>query len=99
MFRVQCFTPGMRGIERGDHGLFYFDLISGDETGRCADYAGEVLVGKDHEKGTVQSYFNEKKIEELAGGYFSVLECTIIKRVDIITGRYASRWHVVAERK
>jgi SAM-dependent methyltransferase len=85
-----------RVIEPG--GLLYCDLISGDESGRPADFAGEALVEKDHEKGTVQSYFNRDKIDELIGEHFKLLECAIIRRTDILTGRHASRWHLVAER-
>ncbi len=92
---------GLRELHRTmqPEGLFYFDVISGDETGRHAEFAEEVVVGKEHEKGTIQSYFNRAKIGDLLGEHFEILECMLIRKDDVMADRFSSRWHVVAERK
>ena len=43
-------------------GLAYVDLISGDESNHFREYDGEEVLKRDHEMGTVQSYFNAAKI-------------------------------------
>jgi ubiquinone/menaquinone biosynthesis C-methylase UbiE len=75
-------------------GLFYCDLISGDETGRPPDFAGEVVVEREHERGTIQSYFNRAQIERISKG-FDVLDCVLIRRADVLKNRHKGRWHVV----
>jgi SAM-dependent methyltransferase len=72
------------------NGLFYCDLISGD--------AGDVLVETAHEYGTVQSYYDQNRINQLIDGYFSLKELTLIHREDVSSGRVGSRWHLVLER-
>ncbi|CAI8998856.1 Methylase involved in ubiquinone/menaquinone biosynthesis [Brevibacillus sp. IT-7CA2] len=76
-------------------GLFYCDLISGDDSSHSREYNGEVEVETAHEKGTIQSYFNFGKIEKLIGRSFEILECVLIKREDILTGTFHSRYHII----
>ena len=63
-------TELSRVIEVG--GLFYCDLISGDDSVHAREYCGEETVTTRHEYNTIQSYFNKARIDELfeapAGG-------------------------------
>ena len=79
-------------------GLFYCDLISGDETGRSPDFAEEVVVDKSHERGTIQSYFDQDKIRALLEPHFHIHSLTLVRHVDGPTERHRGRWHVVSKR-
>ena len=79
-------------------GLFYCDLISGDETGRSPDFADEVVVDKSHERGTIQSYFDPAKIERLLQPHFTLQSSTLVRHIDGASGRHRGRWHVVSRR-
>ncbi|HBZ81759.1 class I SAM-dependent methyltransferase [Brevibacillus sp. FSL K6-0770] len=76
-------------------GLFYCDLISGDDSRHAREFSGEEDVETLHEKGTVQSYFNYGKIEKLIGCNFEILECNLIRRENVNTGGYSSRYHLI----
>jgi hypothetical protein len=77
-------------------GFFYCDLISGDESGRSADFGGEVIVEKEHELGTIQSYFNHAKVSQLLESHLRIVDCALIRRTDVLTGCFKGRWHIVA---
>jgi len=77
------------------NGLFYCDLVSGDDYQHAREYSGEEVVVTNHEKGTIQSYFNFSKISELIKGIFEIVECLLIRRQDILTGSSTSRYHLV----
>ena len=79
-------------------GLFYCDLISGDNSSHAREFAGEEIVETVHENGTVQSYFNYSKINTLIEGLFEILECKLIRTENIITGDYNSRYHLVLKK-
>lgn len=80
-------------------GLFYCDLISGDHSSKYREYCGEEIVTTEHEKGTVQSYFNFSKIEKLFLNFFEILECIHIKHENCLAPGYQSRYHIVLRRK
>lgn len=94
-------TAGVAEIARvvGSGGYFYCNLISGDESGRAPDFAGEETVRGVHERDTIQSYFNQAKIATLLGDTFDVLSCVQHRWVDAIRQTHGGRWHVVARRK
>lgn len=77
--------------------LFYLDLISNDDSDLEPDFCGEVVVKKQHEIGTVQSYFNEKKIVALLGERFKLLENIHVQRDTLTDQIRGSRFHVVAK--
>lgn len=79
-------------------GLFYCDLVSGDDSKHSREYCGEEIVSTNHEHGTVQSYFNLAKIGKLFGELFEVVECILIRREEVIAGGYTSRYHLVLRR-
>lgn len=86
-----------RVLEPG--GLFYCDLVSGDCSSYFREYEGEETVTTSHEQGTVQSYFNFSKIQALIEGLFDIVESVLIKRENISSGGYISRYHLVLRRK
>lgn len=80
-------------------GYFYCSLISGDGTGRVPGFCEEVVVQEQHEQDTIQSYFNDTKVERLLGANFEILDCTLIQACSHTTGKYHGRWHVVSRRR
>lgn len=70
-------------------GFFYCDLVAGN--------AGEEVVEAEHEKNTVQSYFDESRIEKLFSGCFTIRENALIDRHDRLAGTHITRWHLVLE--
>ena len=77
-------------------GYFYCNLISGDEMGRAPDFCGEVVVQRQHERDTIQSYFNYTKIKLLLDPFFEILDCTLIQMRNQTKGTHQGRWHVVS---
>lgn len=80
-------------------GLFYCDLVSGDDSAHSREYAGEEVVESSHEKGTVQSYYNFSKINELIKSKFEIVEAVLIKRENILSGHSNTRYHLVLKKK
>lgn len=79
-------------------GLFYCDLISGDDSQHAREFSGEEIVESAHEKGTVQLYFNLAQIKFMFDGLFDITECNLIRREDVIKGGYTSRYHIVLQK-
>lgn len=86
-------TELARVIQRG--GLFYCDLISGDDSNHSPSFSGEETVETDHERDTIQLYYNDKLIQELFGGFFEIVEHKLIRHQDILAGTHRSRHHLV----
>jgi ubiquinone/menaquinone biosynthesis C-methylase UbiE len=80
-------------------GLFYCDLISGDDSSHSREYCGENVVTNSHENGTIQSFFNFTKIKILFDELFISKEAIIIRREDIFSGKYSSRYHLVFSKR
>ncbi len=76
-------------------GLFYCDLVSGDDSVHAREFSGEELVKESHEFGTVQSYFNFTKINRLVEGCFELVDAFLVKRENVIAGACTSRYHLV----
>lgn len=79
-------------------GLFYCDLISGDDSQHAREFSGEEIVNTDHEKGTVQLYFNLAKIQTMIESVFDIDECNLVRRENVLRGGYTSRYHLVLRR-
>ena len=77
------------------HGLFYCDLISGDDIRHASEFSGEEIVSTAHEKGTMQLYFNLSSIRTLFDGLFDIMELNLIRKEDVLKKTYNSRWHLV----
>ena len=80
-------------------GLFYCDLISGDDSCHAREFSGEERVTTAHEEGTIQLYFNLARIHAMIGDSFLIEECNLIRRENIFRGGYTSRYHIVLKRK
>lgn len=80
-------------------GLFYCDLVSGDDSAHAREFAGEEIVSSEHEYGTVQCYYNFTNICELFTGSFEIVECNLVRRENILTGNSNARYHLVLKRK
>ena len=79
-------------------GLFYCDLISGDDSKHAREFSGEEIVTTAHEEGTIQLYFNLEKIRSMIDGTFEIVECTLIRRENVLSGWFASRYHLILRR-
>jgi len=77
-------------------GYMYVDLISGDESRYTREFNGEIIVKNNHERNTVQSFFNYEKIRALIEGTrLRPISIKIKKDTDILSGRFHSRWHCI----
>lgn len=79
-------------------GLFYCDLVSGDDGRHAREFAGEEVVTTAHEQGTIQLYFNFRRVQELFDGLFDIAECAHVRREEVLRGGRISRYHVVVRR-
>lgn len=79
-------------------GLFYCDLISGDDFRHAREFCGEELVTTAHEQGTIQLYFNFETIRTMIQDVFEIAECNLIRRENSLQGGYTSRYHLILRR-
>lgn len=80
-------------------GYFYCSLISGDQTGFDPDFCGQKTVTSEHEKSTIQSYFNRTKIQRLVEPLFEILSYQLHQISDPQNGTHTGRWHVISRRR
>lgn len=81
-----------------ENSLVYIDLISGDDSRHAREFHGEEIVQTEHERDTVQTYFNREAIGRLIDGYFVPAECYLIRREEVDKGTYASRYHLALKK-
>lgn len=81
-----------------NEGLFYCDLISGDNSSYFKEFAGEEIVSTVHEQGTIQSFFNYTKIKDLCDQLFDLKECKLIKHEQCLERGFYSRYHLVLKK-
>jgi SAM-dependent methyltransferase len=79
-------------------GLFYCDVISGDDSKHAREFNGEETVTTTHEQGTLQFYFNFAKIQSMIDLFFEIEECNLIRRENVTHGGYTARYHLVLRR-
>lgn len=91
---------GVREVARvlKKNGLFYCDIVSGDDSSHFREYAGEEVVETLHECGTIQCYFNFTKVNELIGEVFSIHEAFLIRKENVLSGSFISRYHLVLKK-
>ncbi|MEO9229493.1 MAG: class I SAM-dependent methyltransferase [Devosia sp.] len=79
-------------------GLFYSDLISNESmrAGLSLDDSDQ-LVAEVHERGTIQSYYNETKIRRLFAG-FDMVRFETITRSNNEGAVLEKRWHIVVRK-
>jgi SAM-dependent methyltransferase len=76
-------------------GLFYCDVISGDDSYHAREFSGEEVITTEHEQGTIQLYFNLTKIQSMIAGVFEINECILVRRENVLSGGYTSRYHLI----
>lgn len=76
---------------------FYLDVVSGDDSDHAREYCGDEVVDTQHEQNTIQCYYNYGRVEALADNHFSLEECTLIHRENVLDGRATARYHLVAK--
>lgn len=88
----------MQELNRTVKKLVYLNLISADAT---SDYsAKDIVVEGDHEKGTIQSYYDETRIEKLIFNTdFRIKHLSKITIENLLNGTSGARFHVVLEKK
>ncbi len=77
------------------NGLFYCDLISGDDSNHSVDFAGEEIIETKHEYNTTQNYYNYEKICLLIKDLFTIESIELIRKKNMISEKYFSRFHLV----
>ncbi|MDQ3003423.1 MAG: class I SAM-dependent methyltransferase [Fibrobacterota bacterium] len=80
-------------------GLFYCNLIAEKDPVTGELFSGEKEVTTAHEQGTIQSYFDKRKIDDLFSAKFETLQSELHTVVNVLTGGSAGRWHLVLRRK
>lgn len=89
----------MSELNRTVRGLLYLNLISSESNGENSG-AVDVIVNSTHEKGTVQSYYDEDKLQRLlAGTEFKIIQMNKNTGEDLITQKKSVRFHVVLKKE
>ncbi|MGB3946579.1 MAG: class I SAM-dependent methyltransferase [Bacteroidia bacterium] len=80
-------------------GYFYCDLISGDDSEHDSNFSGEEVIKTEHERDTIQLFYNENLIKNLYSKYFEITDMILIKRNSITNNQGTSRYHIVFRKK
>ena len=80
-------------------GLFYCDLISGEDSFHATGFKGEEIVTGAHEKGTIQLYFDRQMIRDIFEPYYKIVEIITIRKTSEIANQFISRFHLILENK
>jgi SAM-dependent methyltransferase len=83
---ARVLTPG---------GIFCCDLISGDDSSHGREFDGEEIVSTEHERDTVQSYFNFGKIQRLVEGVFEIVEAILVRQQNLLVAGSHARTCIV----
>jgi len=89
----------IKEIDRVTNTLVFISLISGDDSEHYREYADEEVVRTEHEKDTIQSYFNVQKIRDLiADTSFKIKWCRLITE-ESTTDKYKyGRYYVLLKK-
>jgi ubiquinone/menaquinone biosynthesis C-methylase UbiE len=74
----------------------YIDLVASTDSSFKGEH--EKIVNDTHENGTVQSYFNQERIDELIGKKFKILEQYIVNKEDCLKDSNIRRYHIIIEK-
>jgi ubiquinone/menaquinone biosynthesis C-methylase UbiE len=82
------------------NGLIYLDLISTDDSSFDNSKLFERTISQEHEKGTIQTYFNIERIKELIEPKYEIVEIYKITKEDQISlNLVISRFHIIIKKK
>ena len=80
-----------------EDGKVYLDLIS--EIGHsCNDDNFEQTIQTNHERNTIQTYFNEDRINDLIENIFEIEEIILKNKIDITNNTTHGRYHIVLKK-
>lgn len=83
-----------------DDGLIYFDVISTQDSSFDNSVNNEKIIADEHEKGTVQTYFDIEKIKKLIEPEYEIIEIYNIKKENELNTKFTiSRFHVIAKKR
>ena len=86
----------MKELERVTNGLVFISLISGDDSNHYREFNGEEIVKTKHEEGTVQSWFNWTKINDLISNTsFKIKFARLVTQESFIDRYNYGRYNVV----
>ena len=88
----------VKEFERVSRKYLFVSLISGHDSDNFHEFGGEQVVETEHEEGTIQSYFNYSKIEDLISGTgFNLRWGRLISEESIIDECKLSRYWLLFE--
>ena len=89
---------GIKELHRvmNDKGIIFFDVISTLDSSFKNNM--DQLVENNHEKGTIQSYYNSNKINNLLKDKFNIIELYENRRINLIEKSFSSRINVIAQK-
>lgn len=89
---------GIKELHRvmNDKGIIFFDVISTLDSSFKNNM--DQLVENNHEKGTIQSYYNSNKINDLLKDKFNIIELYENRRINLIEKSFSSRINVIAQK-
>jgi len=79
-----------------DNGRIYFDLIS--EVGYDCSSSFEKTIQENHENNTIQTYFNEDRINDLIKDIFVIEEIILKSSFNVVNKTTTARYHVVVKK-
>jgi SAM-dependent methyltransferase len=87
-------------LERVTKKYIFISLISGDDSEHYREFNGEEIVKTKHELGTVQTYYNWSKINELIGSArFDIVFAELNSVSSLIYNYKHGRYNIVLEKK
>lgn len=85
----------IKEIDRVTKKMAFISLISGDDNRHPKGFCGEEVVKTEHEKGTIQSYYNWDKVQRLVENTdFKVVWCNLVTEKSLISDYKYGRYHV-----
>lgn len=94
-------TSTVQELERvvADGGLVYADFISQNDYSYRSSEVSEITVETEHERGTVQNFFDEVMVRQLFSEKWDIVSLERKSATDVISGLMRERFHIVARRE
>jgi len=90
----------IREIDRVTKRLAFISLIFWDDSQHYGEFNGEEVVKTQHEKGTIQSYYNWSKINDLIKGTrFFIKWCNLVVAQSISSSEKSARYYIVLDKR
>lgn len=91
---------GIKELHRtmDNKGIIFFDVISTLDKSFKKGNSMDQLVENDHENGTIQSYYDINRINDLLKDKFNIIELSENSKIDHINKTISNRFNVVAQK-